>query len=406
MESTLRVAVVTGGSPELLHLAEALSAQGMLVSYAHPLAISAASRSQGWARVVARVPRLGSIIERRVLSDRIPKDRIRCGAPCLEVLRAMVGTRSPVATHDLVKLRNRRMGRIANQLAQEVDVLVVSYTIARYVDPRKRTARLVLNMPTSHPQFQNDQFDLIEARRPSSRAMNLRNAADELAATRFELANADLVLCGSAFAGETISSESDGVPICVAPYGIDSDSFFPSIGMHDSSDDPVRFLCVANVTPSKGIPDLAQAFEGIPSSKASLTIVGRAPHGVEWLGDGSRHYVGRRSHQEVAELMRHSDVLVLPSWFEGLPLSVLEGLASGLPCIVTDRGAAEAVRDGVEGLVVPPGDPVALRAAVMQLAEEPELRQSMRDAAQRRAAEFTWNAYTDRAIEAIVDTAT
>jgi glycosyltransferase involved in cell wall biosynthesis len=86
--------------------------------------------------------------------------------------------------------------------------------------------------------------------------------------------------------------------------------------------------------------------------------------------------------------LRAFDVFVLPSYFEGLPLIVLEAMACGLPVVATDAGGtAEAVLDGVTGFVVPRGDARAVADAVERLVADPELRRAMGEAGRARHAE-------------------
>jgi glycosyltransferase involved in cell wall biosynthesis len=75
------------------------------------------------------------------------------------------------------------------------------------------------------------------------------------------------------------------------------------------------------------------------------------------------HFLGQ--HEDVADLMCSSDLFVLPSLFEGLPLCALEAMDAGLPIVGTRVcGTNEVVEDGVTGLLVEPGEPVALAHAV------------------------------------------
>jgi glycosyltransferase involved in cell wall biosynthesis len=77
---------------------------------------------------------------------------------------------------------------------------------------------------------------------------------------------------------------------------------------------------------------------------------------------------------DVPELMAASDLVVLPSLFEGLPLVVLEAMSAGLPVVGTRVcGTSEAISDGVTGRLVEPGDVGVLAAAVLEVLEQPEL---------------------------------
>jgi glycosyltransferase involved in cell wall biosynthesis len=79
------------------------------------------------------------------------------------------------------------------------------------------------------------------------------------------------------------------------------------------------------------------------------------------------------------------DLFVLPSRFEGMPVCLLEAMACGSPCVVTDiEGCRELVSDGREGLVVPPEDPEAMARAIMELLRDPEKRSVMGKAAREK----------------------
>ena len=81
-------------------------------------------------------------------------------------------------------------------------------------------------------------------------------------------------------------------------------------------------------------------------------------------------------YNQVADYMKVSEMLLFPSWAEGLPNVVLESMASGLPVVTTDVGGIpEVVVDEVTGLLVPPRDTDALTAAALRMIEDNELRQ-------------------------------
>jgi glycosyltransferase involved in cell wall biosynthesis len=97
---------------------------------------------------------------------------------------------------------------------------------------------------------------------------------------------------------------------------------------------------------------------------------------------------------DVDQLMPHSDLVVLPSYTEGLPNVALEALAAGVPVVATAVGGTpEVVEDGVCGLLAPPGDAPALAQAMVRMLQSKELRQTMgRAGRQRIAAHFTFAA--------------
>jgi glycosyltransferase involved in cell wall biosynthesis len=111
------------------------------------------------------------------------------------------------------------------------------------------------------------------------------------------------------------------------------------------------------------------------------------------------HLVGYIPDADLPDYYRAADVFILPTrTAEGFGLVLMEAAASGVPSVATDSGAPrEVVDDGVTGLLVPPGAPDALAAAITKLYRSPELLSEMGRAALTRSASFTW----DRSIDTL-----
>lgn len=115
------------------------------------------------------------------------------------------------------------------------------------------------------------------------------------------------------------------------------------------------------------------------------------------LGLGqSMHFLGFRD--DVPAVMAAADIIVLPSWSEGLPLAVLEAMACGKPVIATPVGGVErAIQDGVSGCLIPPGEPATLAEAVMRMLRDPDLAARIGSAARKRAeTEFSLDTFVRR----------
>jgi glycosyltransferase involved in cell wall biosynthesis len=155
--------------------------------------------------------------------------------------------------------------------------------------------------------------------------------------------------------------------------------------------------CIGRLDPQKGIDVLLEAVHllSVPGETLRVWLVGdgseRAALEVRArrLGlESSVQFLGFRD--DVAELLQASDVFVLPSRYEAMPITILEAMASGLPCVVTDVGDnAELVEDGVRGKVVPREDPHALVEAMNELMLNPALRRTMGEAARHTAQRYS-----------------
>jgi alpha-maltose-1-phosphate synthase len=148
----------------------------------------------------------------------------------------------------------------------------------------------------------------------------------------------------------------------------------------------------------KGGARLIEAFRTVHAKRPDtrLQIVGTeepptGEPGVEVLGT-------IESRERLAELYRGARVFCLPSLYDPLGLSILEAMAYGLPCVVTDVGArAEVVLDGETGLVVPPDDSEALAAALLGLMEDPPQAARLGAAGRRRVERHdNWDAVAER----------
>jgi len=150
-------------------------------------------------------------------------------------------------------------------------------------------------------------------------------------------------------------------------------------------------VTVARLRPPKDVMTLVRAIALLPPGSARATVVGDGPERadlaeeVRRLGvEGAVDLVGER--EDVADLLAAADVFALPTLSEGLPMSVLEAMAAGLPVVAAAAGGVpELVEDGQTGILVPPGRPDALAAALGRLAADPALRRRLGGAGRRRA---------------------
>ena len=156
----------------------------------------------------------------------------------------------------------------------------------------------------------------------------------------------------------------------------------------------VVVVVVSRLVAHKGYLELLPAMEAVPG--AELWVVGErlaSDHGARLdaafvraetaLGPRLRR-LGYRT--DVARVLAAADIFTLPSHFEGLPMSVIEAMLSGLPVVATDiAGPREQVRPGETGLLVPRGDRAALAQAMTRLVDDPDLRRAMGDAGRARA---------------------
>lgn len=164
---------------------------------------------------------------------------------------------------------------------------------------------------------------------------------------------------------------------------------------------PFRVLFVGRLTNWKGVETLLLA--GRSLADCEISIVGDGPElpllktlHAQLGRPASMTFLGRQREDQVRDRMLASDVLVLPSNYEGLSHTLLEACAAGLVPVVSDIGGnREVVTDGIHGLVVPYADPNALGAALAGLVADDALLLRLAAGARARAAEFPFSTTVD-----------
>ena len=200
---------------------------------------------------------------------------------------------------------------------------------------------------------------------------------------RLLLGRARAVICCS----ETLA---DAIRACglrnvhAVPYGV----HLPNLT--DAEHEPPTVLYAGRLSPEKNIDVIAEATEGLPR-----IIVGEGP-----LRDLVPDAIDFVPQAELADFYRRAAVVVLASSREGLPNVVLEAMAHGKTVVSTPVGGIPTlIEDGVTGILVPVGDPAALRAALERALADPELRARIGRAARQRVEEqCSWKRVTERTL--------
>lgn len=206
-----------------------------------------------------------------------------------------------------------------------------------------------------------------------------------------KVAGFDRIICISQFAkGQLmrIGRPQDWDKIQVCRLGVDPDDF-PRVSRARSAG-PLRLLCVGRLTPAKGQILLVQALAGLRSRglQARLTMVGHGPDRerieaqVRSLGlAGLVRFTGPLRPDQVRGEMAGADVFVLPSLAEGIPVVLMEAMATGLPTISTPvNGIPELISHGQSGLLATPGCVDSLVAQIEAVAVSTSLRHRLAEA--------------------------
>lgn len=181
--------------------------------------------------------------------------------------------------------------------------------------------------------------------------------------------------------------------------GVDTTRFaptpLPGLAEDGTLSEPPVFLLVARLLEAKGIEEYARAAHELKAKhpEARFLLLGPEEQGLgsisleqirQWQEQGGIEYLGET--RDVRPYISAAHVMVLPSWREGTPTSIMEGMSMGRAAVVTDApGCREVVREGYNGYLVPLRDPKALAAALESFIQRPDLMRSMGAAGRQMA---------------------
>jgi glycosyltransferase involved in cell wall biosynthesis len=207
------------------------------------------------------------------------------------------------------------------------------------------------------------------------------------AMVRWLARRADYVVVLSEDWRKRLDKRLPGARLMVVANGVPS---FAS-GRTSSINPTPRYLFLGNLCRRKGVHTLLQAAAiaevpwllDLAGGEEETDFMAWTGHEIDRLGLSERvRILGPVVGTAKARLLQEADGFVLPSLAEGLPMALLEAMAASLPVVVTTVGAMpEVVHEGLEGFLIPPEDPKALRDALDRLASSAELRQRMGKAA-------------------------
>ena len=344
---------------------------------------------RGLAGAGAQVTALPGVLHRPVPADVSVVQTLAWGRA--RISYRAVGDRRALSWHDrIVAARLRRMG-------DQVDVVHAWPRAARrtLLAARQLGLPTFVERPNAHTRYLftvvNEECDRLGiALEPGSEGWW---DADLLRREEEEYELADHLLCPSEFVVRTFLDQGMAPDKLVRHhYGYDHHRWRPD-PQPGPADRPFTLLFAGYATVRKGLHLALQAWRDTPASRTGRFLVAgdldpRYRQVLEpWLDVPGVELLGHR--HDLPELMRRSDVFVLPSLEEGSPLVCLEAMASGAVPAVSEAAAGEC-RHLEHGLVHPIGDVATLADHLTQLSRDRDLRLSLRTASIERARNLTW----------------
>jgi glycosyltransferase involved in cell wall biosynthesis len=153
--------------------------------------------------------------------------------------------------------------------------------------------------------------------------------------------------------------------------------------------DMFRVAFMGELSQRKGLSYLIDGFARAGLDDAELVLIGGARGSRPWAGRRGVRHVPPMANFLLPDVLRTCHAIALPSLVEGFPVSVLEGMACGLPAVISENIGDDVVEEGVDGFIVPIRDPDAIAERLRKLHADTEVRRSMARAARAKAETFT-----------------
>lgn len=299
---------------------------------------------------------------------------------------------------------------VASRLNGTAVLYGYEYGSLRMFEAAKRKGiRTVFDLPSPEHQFVEDllapEFDRFPELQTPYRQLTVDRHEERTERRHQEWELSDLVVANSNFTANSWKAAGwSEKPVVVLPLGA------PPV-THPCTEAPanetLRFLWAGTFSVRKGAHHLIDAIRSMPATEAKAFTL--EVYGAVTLPDAllknlppQIRFMGSVPRSELFQKMREGDLLVFPTLCDGFGLVVNEAFAQGMPVLTTPRaGAADLIREGENGWLIPPADAAALAAGLSKVIEERKRLPEMRRSAQATALDWQWADYRREIAKAV-----
>lgn len=227
---------------------------------------------------------------------------------------------------------------------------------------------------------------------------NLNRYKEEMELSQYFIVASQVVKKSLMFSGVKVEQ------ILLAPYGVDRNKF--AFQEKDVVRSSLRLIFVGQVNYRKGIHHLLKVITSFPTDKVELYLAGGYDATTNIYNDykdaPNIHFLGFVTRDVLSSLYQKCDVFVFPTLGEGYGMVLLEALACGVPCIVSDlAGGNDAIVDGYNGFVFKAGDDMDLKEKIQWFIENPERLPEMSRNARESVNDMGWEDYGKKVVAAM-----
>ncbi|MCM8799936.1 MAG: glycosyltransferase family 4 protein [Candidatus Omnitrophica bacterium] len=258
-------------------------------------------------------------------------------------------------------------------------------------------AKVILERSSTHIEFQRDI--LLEEQKITGLKVNIPSSYIVNKEIK-EYEESDYISIPSTFVKETFLAKGFlEDKLLKIPLGVDIERFRPIL-----KNDKVFRIISVGISVRKGTHYLLRAVEELNLRDIDVWLIGRANDDIKPILTKYSHrfkYLGPIPHHKLYRYYSCGSVFVLAPLEEGLALCILEAMACGLPVICsTNTGAKDAVRDGIDGFIVPIRDVESLKEKILFLYQHPDIACQMGENARKNViSSFTWQHYIEKVLK-------
>ena len=216
-------------------------------------------------------------------------------------------------------------------------------------------------------------------------------------AVKYNLKHANFVISLGGKLSEILASIIDKNKIIESPVGIDNDWIEDEIVENEVR----QLVFIGRNERLKGIKELNKVISRIDDLQFQLHIIGPFNKKDQIVDDRITYHGEIKQEEKVGSILSKMDVLILPSWSEGMPTVILEAMAKGCAIVANDVGAVAELVDDRVGWLCKPGDLNALEMGIRNAIDisDKELSHLKHYAVQKVAQNYTWDKITKRLID-------
>lgn len=315
-------------------------------------------------------------------------------------LKYILKSRKEGLNEDVLYQRNKEFQELIPEASILSADIIIGFDTSSFLlaeRAKKHGKIFILDQSIAHPKSKSKVFEKLNLLYPRfSQQLPIKSTfLTDLEKKEHTLS--DYIVTASTFTKKTlIENLVEDEKIVINPYGVDHEQFKSP---QKKTQKKIKFLFLGSLTVRKGINVLLDIWEELDPQNAELWLAGPAEDIIiNYIPKlSSISYLGKIPHAELQNIINSCDILILPSFFEGFGLVILEAMSCGLPVITTEATIGnDIISNNIDGVIYNSFDIEHLKIIISTFIKSPHKAVAMGLKAREKAKEFSWDAYGNR----------